>query len=190
MAIISSRVILIALIMFQAFYLINAQYDDEMHTNMTEFFDRAAATGCGNGVVERTLGEKCDEGTANGNYGRCCTTTCQPTVFDWTPIKTLSYQQLVVGCDSNAVSAFGAAKYFYARSFFPKSTIYQFDIDRINFITTCSDRVWYNAGRVFFSTIDHDEDCVIDNFDLRTVCDVATPHTIQRIYIHRRQCTA
>lgn len=185
----SFRFFLVGLILVQA-YMVSAQYDDETHVNITEFYDRAATTGCGNGIVERNRGEKCDEGTANGNYGRCCTTSCQPATFDWTPLKTLSYQPLVVGCDSTAVHAFGAAKYMYARSFFPKLTLYQFDIDRITFITSCSGRLWYNSGRFFFGTIDHEEDCWIDNFDLRTVCDVATPHVIERLYIHRRTCTA
>jgi len=181
------RSILIALLVIQAFVMINAQYDDETNVNMTEFFDRAATTGCGNGVVDRNRGETCDEGTANGMYGRCCTTNCKSTTFDWTALQTLPYNRRVIGCDANAVAHLGAAQYLYARELFPNLTLYQFDIDRMTFRTTCSGRVWGGA-RLFFSPIDHDEDCQIDNFSLYTVCDPAIPHTIQTIYIHRRKC--
>jgi hypothetical protein len=32
---------------------------------------------CGNGVVDASVGEQCDQGGANGTAGSCCTSTCQ-----------------------------------------------------------------------------------------------------------------
>jgi hypothetical protein len=32
---------------------------------------------CGNGTIDGSVGEQCDEGSANGSFTSCCTTTCQ-----------------------------------------------------------------------------------------------------------------